>query len=65
MRFAGIGLWLGLAVAVPAWGQASFYEGKTVTVSIPVAEQAKPRKVQITAGNGNGKAHAIEANAST
>jgi tripartite-type tricarboxylate transporter receptor subunit TctC len=34
MRISSIGLCLGLAAAVPAWGQASFYEGKTVTVVI-------------------------------
>jgi len=36
------------------------YDNGVLTVSIPVAEAAKPRKVQVTS-NGNGhKAHAIE-----
>ena len=34
MRITSIGLCLGLAAAAPAWGQGSFYEGKTVTVVI-------------------------------
>jgi HSP20 family protein len=46
----------------PERADASYHNG-VLTVTIPVAEQAKPRKVQITAGNG--KAQAIEANAST
>ena len=41
--------------------EASYDQG-VLTVTIPVAEQAKPRKVQITAGNG--KAKAIETGSS-
>jgi HSP20 family protein len=39
------------------------YDAGVLTVTIPVAEQAKPRKVSVSAGNGNGK-HAISATSS-
>ncbi|MBW3573591.1 MAG: Hsp20/alpha crystallin family protein [Actinobacteria bacterium] len=32
------------------------YRDGVLTVSIPVAEQAKPRRVEVSAGNGKGKA---------
>ncbi len=35
-----------------------------LTVSIPVAEQAKPRRVEISDGGGGGKARAIDASSS-
>lgn len=38
------------------------YDNGVLSVTIPVAEKAKPRKVQISAGNG--KARAIDTNAS-
>ncbi|MBV9039466.1 MAG: Hsp20/alpha crystallin family protein [Acidimicrobiia bacterium] len=37
------------------------YDNGVLSVTVPVAEKAKPRKVQISAGNG--KARAIDANA--
>lgn len=36
------------------------YDNGVLTVSIPVAEQAKPRKVQITSGDGSAKAIGAE-----
>jgi HSP20 family protein len=38
------------------------YDGGVLTVTLPVADEAKPRKVEITAGSGgNGGPQAIEA----
>lgn len=41
-------------------GITARYEAGVLTVTVPVAEQAKPHKVEITAGGG-GKSEAIEA----
>ena len=40
------------------------YDHGVLTVSIPVAEQAKPRRVEISSGKGKGKAQAINAESS-
>jgi HSP20 family protein len=40
------------------------YDHGVLTVSIPVAEQAKPRRVEISSGKGNSRAQAIDAESS-
>jgi HSP20 family protein len=45
-----------LGEALDAEGIEASYDNGVLTVTIPVAEQAKPRKVQITSGNGSAKA---------
>ena len=56
-----------LGEGLDAEGIQASYENGVLTVTVPVAEQAKPRKVEISSGGGDGggggKAKAIEAEA--
>ena len=42
-----------LGEGLDADGIEATYDGSVLTVRVPVAEQAKPRKVQVTAGGGS------------
>ena len=52
-----------LGEALDAQRVEANYENGVLTVTIPVAEQAKPRKVQIAAGKGTAKAIDAESTA--
>jgi HSP20 family protein len=40
---------------------AATYENGVLTVTIPVSERARPRKVEVVAGGSSGRHHAVEA----